>query len=257
MMKIFFQNLDAAFSMYSRIPMPQIKWTKDSTKYVMCFFPLVGTVIGLIEYLWFFLYALCRFGTLLYASVAVAIPVLVTGGIHMDGFLDTCDALSSWREKSERLRILKDSHVGAYAVIWTAVYFVLAIGLTSEADQKNILPLCAIFMLSRTFSAISVVSPSFPKVNPDGTLANFSNQAEKKTVRIVCMIYLCLIAVFLVMTGRITGILIFISGVVSFFFYRHISMKFFGGTTGDLAGFFVTFSELLMLAGGIIFSHVF
>ena len=59
-------------------------------------------------------------------------------------------------------------------------------------------------------------------------------------------------AVALVLTGGVTGVCIYGVGLASFFLYRHISMKYFGGTTGDLAGFFVTFSELLMLAAGVI-----
>ena len=38
-------SLAIAFSMYSRIPMPQVSWTKERMKYAMCFFPLIGVVI--------------------------------------------------------------------------------------------------------------------------------------------------------------------------------------------------------------------
>ena len=57
------------------------------------------------------------------AVVLVLVPVIVTGGIHVDGLLDTSDALSSWRDREKRLEILKDSHAGAFAVITACVYF--------------------------------------------------------------------------------------------------------------------------------------
>jgi len=255
-MKTIMQSLFSAFSMYSRIPVPNIQWSKDSMRYAMCFFPWVGAVIGLLEYLCFLPYQAGVFGALLYAAVAVTVPVAVTGAIHLDGFMDTCDALSSWRSREERLRIMKDSHTGAKAVIWVCIYFLLAFGLASEVTETLIVPLCMIFPLARTYSAYSVFSPYFPKANPEGTLAAFSDTAEKKTVRVVCLCYLVLIAVLMIFTGGLPGVCICGTGLASFFLYRHICMKYFGGTTGDLAGFFVTYSELLMLAAGVIAAAV-
>ena len=55
------------------------------------------------------------------AVILTVIPVFVTGGIHVDGLLDTSDALSSWQERTRRLEILKDSHAGAFAIITACV----------------------------------------------------------------------------------------------------------------------------------------
>ena len=41
-----------AFSTYSRIPVPQVEWTEENRRYAMCFFPLVGAVLGLILWGW-------------------------------------------------------------------------------------------------------------------------------------------------------------------------------------------------------------
>ena len=137
-------------------------------------------------------------------------------------------------------------------MIWACVLFILAFGAASEIRAENIMPLCLIFMLSRTFSAFAVVSGLFPKANPDGTLAVFSDNAAKKTVRIVCVIYLIVISLLLWFSGRLTGMAVLAAGMLAFLLYRHVSLKYFGGTTGDLAGFFVTYSELLMLAAGVL-----
>ena len=90
----------SAFLMYTRIPMPQVEWREENRRYSLCFFPLCGAVIGGLLLLWRWLCTRLGAGELLFASVGVALPVLVTGGIHMDGYLDTCDAMSSWREKA-------------------------------------------------------------------------------------------------------------------------------------------------------------
>ena len=41
------RSMIIAFSTYSRIPMPQVEWSDENRKYTMCFFPLIGAVIGL------------------------------------------------------------------------------------------------------------------------------------------------------------------------------------------------------------------
>lgn len=67
------------------------------------FFPFVGMVQGMVLGLWFYL-GLDLFGLapLTVALAAAAVPLLVTGGIHMDGFMDTMDAIHSYggREKN-------------------------------------------------------------------------------------------------------------------------------------------------------------
>lgn len=92
-----------AVSMYSKIPMPTVEWTEERMRHVMCFFPFVGMVQGMVLGLWFYL-GLDLFGLdpLTVALAAAAVPLLVTGGIHMDGFMDTMDAIHSYggREKN-------------------------------------------------------------------------------------------------------------------------------------------------------------
>ncbi len=74
--------------------MPQVQWTKERMKYAMCFFPLIGAVIGLMEYGAILLFRTMGF-PFLAQILPVVIPVAVTGGIHMDGLLDVIDAKSS------------------------------------------------------------------------------------------------------------------------------------------------------------------
>lgn len=115
-----------AFSTYSRIPVPQVEWTEENRRYSMCFFPLVGLVIGLAVWGWFALCAKLGIGPFLRGAAAALLPLLISGGIHMDGFMDTLDALASWQPPEKRLEILKDSHTGAFAVMGCAGYLLLS-----------------------------------------------------------------------------------------------------------------------------------
>ena len=146
------RSLIVAFSMYSRIPMPHVDWDEKAMRYVMCFFPLVGAVIGALEYAAYRLLMWGGAAEVLTASILTVIPIFFTGGIHLDGFMDTVDALSSYRSREERLEILKDPNIGAFAVIYAAAYFVLYFGFMTELlgtkSDRSFAIFCASFVIT-------------------------------------------------------------------------------------------------------------
>ena len=180
------KSIIIAFSMYSKIPMPQFEWKEEDMKHVLCFFPWIGIVIGLCLYFW---RLLCdRFGirNLCYVFIGTAIPLLLTGGFHVDGFMDTMDAFHSYQPKERKLEILKDSHIGAFAVIMLAVYGLIYMGAFSEITDKNILQVvCAGFVLARVLSGIGVVS--FPSAKKEGMLYLFQDHADAVIVKQHCL----------------------------------------------------------------------
>ena len=93
-MKTIWNNFKVAFAMYSKIPMPPADWEKENMKYALCFFPWVGLAVGAVSAVLFWLLQQIGAGSMLRAAVLTAVPVLVTGGIHLDGYLDTMDALT-------------------------------------------------------------------------------------------------------------------------------------------------------------------
>ena len=121
-----------AFGMYSKIPMPKFEWNPKDMRYTMCFFPLISIPIALLILLWFYLCQWLHIHSLLFACIIAAIPVLVTGGIHLDGYCDTVDALSSRQPREKKLEILKDPHTGAFAVLFCCLYFLLYAGFATE-----------------------------------------------------------------------------------------------------------------------------
>lgn len=78
-------------------------------------------------------------GKMCFAFVGLAIILLVTGGIHMDGYMDTMDALHSYGSREKKLEILKDSHIGAFAVIMTVLYVLIAAGAYSEIKNYSVM----------------------------------------------------------------------------------------------------------------------
>lgn len=106
-----------AFSMYSQIPMPQFTWQDKEMKYAFCFFPWVGAAIGGITMFWWWFCGKFSVGNVAFAMIGTAIPLAVTGGFHVDGFMDTMDAFHSYQPREKKLEILKDSHIDRKSVV--------------------------------------------------------------------------------------------------------------------------------------------
>lgn len=236
------KSIAIAFSMYSKIPMVQFEWKEEDMRYSMCFFPLVGIVIGLLSWCWWLFCQQFGIGKMCFAFVGLAIILLVTGGIHMDGYMDTMDALHSYGSREKKLEILKDSHIGAFAVIMTVLYVLIAAGAYSEIKNYSVMAsFCGSYFLSRIFSAIAVVS--FPCAKKEGTLYMFADAAQEKIVKRSLYAELALCALWQILMDPKAGIMQLICALTVFGYYYYNSKKEFGGITGDLAGYFVTLCE--------------
>lgn len=242
-----FNSLIIAIAMYSKIPMPQAEWNEKNMRYAMCFFPLVGVIIGVLEIVAGNLITIWKGeGTFLCAVVLTLIPVFVTGGIHLDGFADTMDAKSSYGDREKKLEILKDPHTGAFAIISLCCYFLLCVGIFSEMRTEHLFAAALVFVFSRSLSGISVVT--FQAAKNSGLLRTFQDGAQKRNVRLVLIIWLLAAGVGFYLTAGLCGVVAAVVGLAVFFYYYQFSRKQFGGITGDLAGYFLQLCELFMLA---------
>ena len=134
------RGIAVAFSTYSKIPMPQFVWKEEDMRYSMCFFPWIGAVIGAILWGWFRLSALLGISTLAFILISAALPLIITGGFHVDGFMDTMDALHSYQPRERKLEILKDSHIGAFSVIKLAEFGLIYVAALSQIVLLWIFP---------------------------------------------------------------------------------------------------------------------
>lgn len=240
-----FRSLIAAFSMYSRIPMPKIRWEEKDTRYMMCFFPLIGIVLGGVN--WGAYLLMERYGDfhrLFSSAVLTALPLLLTGGIHMDGWMDTHDAIHSWKDREGRLEILKDPHVGAFAVISAILYMLLTAAGYSEIRTETIGIVAVSFVFSRTLSALSVVT--FPKASAEGTVSSIGKNAAPGVIGIL-LGELAASAAGMILLDPALGITAVVVGLLVFAYYYRMSVRRFGGINGDLAGYFLCLCELMIL----------
>lgn len=239
-----FKTIAVAFSMYSAIPMPQFEWNEKNMRYALCAFPLIGLVIGLLCWGWWEVSVLLGLPDILRGAVLCLIPVLVTGGIHLDGYSDTCDALASHQSPEKKQEILKDPHVGSFAVIRLCGLFILMLALWTALPTYLPVELAMSFCLSRSLSGLAVVS--FPLAKKSGLAYAFAEAADKKRVRGFLILLSDGILVGLVGLS-LAGACMAVAALLVFGTYYRMAQKEFGGISGDLAGWFLQQCEKWML----------
>lgn len=244
-----------AFSTYSRIPMPRISWEEENLKYALCFFPWVGAVVG--AAVWGFCAAAdaLELGTVCTSLIGAAIPLTITGGFHLDGFMDAMDAFCSCGERERKLEILKDAHIGAFSVIMTLLCGLFYVSAFSEIRQgADLAVFCCGFTLARTLSALSLLY--LPRAGKNGLLATFAGAADRSVVRVVLWVYLVLCAAGMLCIKPLTGGLVLAASAGCFLYYRQRSIRELGGITGDMAGYFVVLCETVMAAAAAVGSRL-
>lgn len=241
-----------AAAMYSRLPVPNVRWDEESKEAVLFLFPLLGVIEAGLIYLLAGLLLRVSAGAPLSAFCLTTAPLLFTGGIHFDGFLDTADALGSWKGKEEKLAILKDVHAGSAAVLQGGLMllggFAAWLTLFETGRLPEYLPqLLPIFLMSRALSALSIYL--LPNAREAGTVYDFTAARARRMGRLICGFYLLFAAAALFGAGTLfTGACILAAVLLAALYSGARAALSFGGMTGDLAGFLLTNCE----AAGLI-----
>ena len=249
----FIYSLFAAFSMFSTLPAPQVPWEKEKIRYMLVCLPFVGLVIGMTEYMWAVLVDLLELGQTLRAAGFTLIPILLTGGIHLDGFMDTVDALKSHAAPEKKRAILKDPHAGACAVIGLGCYLLAYFALCHELGPGAVIMMIPMHVMSRSLSAVS--GTLLPVRPGEGTL-NFFRQAADKKVGAMAIGWVVLSVIAMAAVDRLTGSVMALGAIATLLLVRRMAMKQFEGMSGDIAGFQLQAAELVMLTLMVLMERI-
>ena len=231
-----------AWGMFLAIPCPKKIWSETARRKMLACLPFVGIVVGAV-------WALCAWlaGYLpraLGAALGAAAPWLVTGFLHLDGFMDVCDGILSRRDLETRRRILKDSHCGAFAVICLVLLALGQWSLFLSAESIVWQALLLIPAAARACAGLAVLG-----LRPMDTSQYAAMGASRGG-------YLAALAVLLVLAA---GLPLWLwgsfaplaaaagYGLAVWYGYRNLD-----GMSGDISGFALTLGELCGCAAAIL-----
>lgn len=250
-MKDFLYSIIIAVSFFTIIPLPMVEWTSRRMRFLPLLMPFVGLGIGSLGYGLYYLLTKMTVSDFTSAVAMVLFYLVITGGLHMDGLMDTADAYFSRQSKERKLEIMKDSRVGAFAVM---ALFCLLLAKTAlfyevfRAGSQVAILLIMIPVLSRIVQAWMLCHFQYAK--EDGLAAMYSQAKGLKMSSLLGLYFMLSLGVVYTLLG-VTALVLPLVLVLFTFFYYFSAKKNFGGITGDIVGAYVELAEVLML--GVLF----
>ena len=183
-----------AWGTYLAIPCPYKVWDDALRPWQIVCLPPVGLVVGGIWALCAGIFAKLGFTGFLAAAILAAVPFLVTGFFHLDGFLDCCDAILSRRDLATRQKILKDSRVGAFAVVSAVLLFLLSFAALADCSFSLIWrALLLIPVVTRCMAGVAV--ETFAPMQTSQYAGSFAAGETKTQRRILLGMYIAVMFV--------------------------------------------------------------
>ena len=228
-----------AWGMFCAIPCPYRKWDDAARPWMIVWLPAVGVLVGAVWVLAALLFERFGFTGLFAAAVMTALPYLMTGFLHLDGFLDCCDAILSRRALPERQQILKDSHVGSFAVVCYGLLLLLVFGAFAQLRPGGWRALLLLPAASRCVSGLAVTC-----LRPAAAsqYAGSFRAADKRPQRAALALLLpAALAGSVLLAGR-PGLSALVCAAVSAL-AAALASRQLGGMSGDVSGFAITLGE--------------
>lgn len=261
-MKKYFKGFLMAISMFTVIPLPRYEWDDEGGKNIMKFYPAIGLIVGLIWYGVFRLLNLLGASIMVITAITLITPFILTGMLHLDGYMDVCDALLSRRDKQEKLRILKDPHTGAFAVISVAMLFVVNFSgvytVISNSIKDNAINnintsavgLILIPIISRSLMGYLLLSKDSMK---GSSLGAFFKQGTGRVDRFILLSSLIISSIISIFIFKIYGVIMSLAMILVSTFLVNSAAKEFDGMSGDSAGYGLVIAETI---GVLILSFI-
>lgn len=242
-MKNLINGFIMALSMFTILPVPYKVWKDEAVRHMMKLYPLVGIFVGVINYVVFRLTDYFNLSTILISALTMVTPFIITGMLHLDGFMDVCDALLSRRDKKEKIRILKDPNTGAFSVISLGILFIIdfAATYTLVENKANIIGIIIIPIISRSLIGIMLLKKEAMK---ESSLGSYFKKGTTKVDILILYIFLIIASGLFVLLG-IKFILVPLAMIIIAILSVEKSIKELGGISGDIAGYGLVLSEVL------------
>ncbi len=234
-------SLAVALSFLTILPVPARTWrSRTLVGHALSWFPFVGLVLGGMLAL-----AALGLGTVLppavVAALVLTLGVLLTGGLHLDGLIDSCDGLFCVRSPEQRLAIMRDSHTGAFGVLGAVCLLLIkfaALFALVAGDQRLVLGgLVLAPVLSRWAMVIAAVG--FPYGRPGPSLGSSFHEGAGRFQLAAASLSALLVVMLVSSTLQIglwMGLATLVSTAMLTVLLARFALRRLPGLTGDIYG---------------------
>lgn len=235
------KDLLIALQFLTIIPV-KIKDIHKPRPHSLIYFPIIGLLLGLILIVVSKLLTIFGFQQFIVNVILVILLIILTGGIHLDGLADTCDAFLSRKTKDEMLKIMQEPHIGVMGVLSIISILFLKIAFLSSVNlilkHTALLLMC---ILSRWSLVLAMFL--FPYARKEGKAKIFIQGITFKIFSLATIIGVILA----VLIWQIKGIIIvLITGAIAYLIGKFINRKL-NGITGDTLGAMNELIEVIVL----------
>ena len=244
-MKKYFRACMMSFTMFCAIPCPFHKWDDEARPLMTLFLPLVGAWIGVLWALMAFLIRLCEIPMIIGAAALCAYPFLISGFMHIDGYMDVTDAVKSCRDIDGRRRILKDPHSGSFAVVACVLLVIAQFALLASAKaDADIHALILIPVVSRTVAGLCVTI--LRPMSTSEYAGAYRRGIKKSHTVILAVILAAAVAAGFLLLGKCGFVSIAV--LTGYLLSLVRAFRSLDGMSGDISGYALTFGELCGIA---------
>ena len=235
----------------------QTVWTDEDFGRSVRYFPLVGLVLGLVYLTGVIMVAVLpeylgwQFPEHLQAAILVILPILATGGIHCDGFMDTADGIFSGRDRERMLEIMKDSCSGSFGVVAFGILLLLQYSVVLDMDTDTMLEALSVMPIVGRLMMTMVICLC-PYARPEGIGKAFARYAGKKTCSLVVLYTSALLIILYDWQAEAA----MMAAMAFTYFFANYVVKRLGGVTGDVYGAVCILAELVVLVFYLLFAMV-
>ena len=242
-----YMELVAAVRFLSVLPVPgrtQLFEKDEAAPHLVvggAYFPLVGLLLACLLCLLVLLLMLLVPQLALAALLVVGL-VILTGGLHLDGLMDTCDGLFGGSTRERKLEIMRDSRVGSFGMLGGACILLLKFALFASVSVR-VLPLALLVVLPSARWAMVLALRVFPSARPTGLGAAFHQAVTSEQLVLAGIVALAIVLV----AGQLIGLIVWVTVSVTTLVLGLWITRSIGGLTGDSYGAIAEVEEVVAL----------
>ena len=245
--KHFINNLAGAWIFYTTLP--KIPFISPRFKNIAQFAPLIGFLIGTIQSLIYLFFRNNSWSVFASILLCLGAGYLITGGLHIDGLMDTFDGIFAGKKKC--LKAMKDSQVGSFGVQSLVFTTLIQIACLSRIQNEMIfiLPICCFW---GRFSTIIFIDQfrylTFKKksISHKKHWNGFLKESSVSLSLLIVLLFYYFISFKSIETLLLILFLILVGFFVSYKIPQILGNKI-GGFNGDACGASVIIVETTML----------